>query len=1460
MGRDIQSVNAKGSPLQKDIVKPIVYDLSGREDKKYLPFVSFEYNGSFKAVTFSPSGNYADGFYNNSADKVADDLRPYTETVFEPSPLNRPEKDFGVGLEWYTNNKAVQHAYLVNAHGTAAGQEQVIAWKVHAATGLPIGETAVNASVSGGYYTTGQLSIKSTKDEQGNEVREYTDKEGRTILKKVQAAGGIAQTNNDSHWAMTYYIYDDLGNLRYVLQPELSKTLLGSSTANPTQQQLDNLAFQYKYDGRRRMSEKKVPGAGWVFMVYDLRDRLVLTQDANQRSGTPSTIKYWSFTKYDELNRPILTGIKDTTIATATAHFTQAQMQAAVDAHYAKTSARWGEAYVGSAAGNVHGYSNRAYPVRTGAATEVDPNKYLTVTYYDSYGFKTLYGSGYDYASDNLSATPLANVTYTQPATANNAVIGQVTGTKVKVLDGSGTWLKAVSYVDDKYRPVQTISDNHKGGTDRTSTLFDFVGKALAAKTTHQATGKPAQAVARRFEYDHAGRLLKTWHSVNGAAPVLLSQNEYNGLGQLVDKKLHNRGPSVAADPQAGQPGVAYAPQITSNSYSPGQPTYIATQGITLGNGFFVPSGSTFSGRIGHSPADAQAYNQANENFLQSVDYRYNIRGWLSSMNNAALSNDGQTNDDAGDLFGMELLYNQQDAGLGNSGQYNGNISAIRWSNNLGLGTVKQNGHTYGYDPMNRISSSSFKQQTGAWAALGNNGLNETGFSYDLNGNILALMRNDKRATGTMDNLGYTYIGNQLQKVSDSGDKTTGFKDGSNTGNDYAYDANGNMTIDNNKDITAISYNHLNLPAQVAKNTGEVVKYAYDATGRKLRQDVYLANGTLKKRTDYAGEYFYENDTLKFINHEEGRVTMTSSPEYQYHLKDHLGNVRLTFTSKEETENSTATYELSNAAAEQAKFLNREKVRAINSTLFDHTHDGKPTPPNGTYAQRLSGRDGEKIGLTRSISVMPGDKVNIEVYAKYYDPTASNEATFANLMSAIINNIGVPAGTFVDGVGYGQGSSLPFTPGWGAKDGTGAPPMAYLNWMVFDRDYSQDLGRSGYMRITTNAKETGTNATHDKLFSPEITITQPGYVYIWLSNENPTPVEVYFDDFKVTQVKSPVIQQDDYYPFGLTFNKYSRENSLENRYLHNQGTGEKTFKTERITELDLNVDQSKYRTYDYLTGRWWQVDPKVDNFYDWSPYNYSFNNPIRYNDPKGDCPPGVPCVNPLPAMQVRQNRASNLGPGAVRTNNDGTARRHAGHDLYSPSGTQVSSTMAGTVVSAGNTDPNGYGNSVVVRTNIHPAAQTNFVGPAETNLISPSGQAIVPENNIYVQYSHLNAVNVQAGATVTAGQNIGTVGTTGNAQGMTGDDVHLHIQVGTATQNGMVANNSVVNPNLVYNSVTFSSANPNATQGSTGVVQTITNQNGTTTNILQQPFVTGSTGNSVFLNPVQVNGTRTNNN
>src|SRR5688500_6247560 len=98
------------------------------------------------------------------------------------------------------------------------------------------------------------------------------------------------------------------------------------------------------------MIMKQVPGADPVYMVYDARDRLVLTQDGNQRLDS-----MWTFTKYDALNRPILTGLKDTVALGL------AGMQAVVDAHYAKTGAKWGEDFDGS--GPVHGYTNNTYPI-----------------------------------------------------------------------------------------------------------------------------------------------------------------------------------------------------------------------------------------------------------------------------------------------------------------------------------------------------------------------------------------------------------------------------------------------------------------------------------------------------------------------------------------------------------------------------------------------------------------------------------------------------------------------------------------------------------------------------------------------------------------------------------------------------------------------------------------------------------------------------------------------------------------------------------------------------------------------------------------------------------------------------------------------------------------------------------------------------------------------------------------
>ncbi len=144
--------------------------------------------------------------------------------------------------------------------------------------------------------------------------------------------------------------------------------------------------------------------------------------------------------------------------------------------------------------------------------------------------------------------------------------------------------------------------------------------------------------------------------------------------------------------------------------------------------------------------------------------------------------------------------------------------------------------------------------------------------------------------------------------------------------------------------------------------------------------------------------------------------------------------------------------------------------------------------------------------------------------------------------------------------------------------------------------------------MSTVAKENGTDVPHERLFA-QVTVKQPGYMYIYLSNDETTPVEVYFDDFKVTHTKSPVIQSEDYYPFGLTFNSYNRENSVADQYLYNG--------KEKQDELGLDWLDYGARMYMSDIGRWGVVDPLAELSRRWSPYTYGYDNPIRFIDPDG---------------------------------------------------------------------------------------------------------------------------------------------------------------------------------------------------------------------------------------------------
>ncbi|MEJ0055077.1 MAG: RHS repeat-associated core domain-containing protein [Bacteroidota bacterium] len=197
----------------------------------------------------------------------------------------------------------------------------------------------------------------------------------------------------------------------------------------------------------------------------------------------------------------------------------------------------------------------------------------------------------------------------------------------------------------------------------------------------------------------------------------------------------------------------------------------------------------------------------------------------------------------------------------------------------------------------------------------------------------------------------------------------------------------------------------------------------------------------------------------------------------------------------------------------------------------------------------------------------------------------------------------------VDGGSYAAstGSFNAGYPGLLSKTDNGAP-KAYLNWLIFDKNYGFITG--GFKQITTAAKEAGTDVAHERVApSSDIAIAQAGYAYIYLSNEAASPVEVYFDDFKVTHVKSPVIETSDFYPFGLAFNQYQRENSLNNKFKF-QGQ-------EHITDLGLNWDSFKWRNYQPEIGRFFNVDPLAEKYVHNSTYAFAENKVITFRELEG---------------------------------------------------------------------------------------------------------------------------------------------------------------------------------------------------------------------------------------------------
>lgn len=784
LGRATQDIDVKFTPYRYDLIKPFVYDNVGRQAKEYLPYKASGDNASFRSNVLSDVNSFYLSQYGS--DLNSGSPNPYSEKEFEDAVLNRPLKQGSPGYDWRLDGgNEIEFDYKHNTTQDAVRYFEVT---------FTNGNTESPQLAESGTYAANQLTREIIKDEnhsgssKNHTKEEFKDKRGRVVLKRTYADElGSTQVKHD-----TYYVYDDYGNLTYVIPPEAAKNSSITTTV------LNKLCFQYKYDYKNRLIEKKLPGKGganddWEYIVYNTNDQPILTQDPNLKAANA-----WLFTKYDAYGRVAYTGRMDRNVSRSTL---QSEANNATETYVKPKSGYLVD-------GENIGYYNTAFP--TTNITEI-----YTVNYYDRY-------TGIDMEGLTLPSTVFG-------VSTNVNTIGLPTCTKTRILSWPQnlyTWVTTIIGYDEKgrviYEAQQTPFAYNPTITNIKESRLDFTGRVLETKTTHKSAGNPDIVTTDVFDYDHMGRLLTQTQTLGSQTEVLVN-NVYDELGNVQQKKL----------------------------------------------------GNTES-----SP-------------LQTVDYKYNIRGWLKEINNV--------NSLGSDLFAYKLNYNTPEVtGVNVDPLYNGNISETLWRTKND--DVKR-AYGYTYDAMNRITESKFTDNTASHTAQFS-----TSYSYDSNGNIQSLDRNgwqNGSVYTNMDNLVYTYENgnpNKLTKVLDNGNDNYGFKDLANTTTEYTYDANGNVTNDANNQITSVTYNHLNLPVTITLNKNGVIStisYNYDATGAKLKKTVVDRTVSPEETTEtlYAGNHIYENGSLKFINHGFGYIEPKTGGgyDYAYYFEDQTSSVRLSY-------------------------------------------------------------------------------------------------------------------------------------------------------------------------------------------------------------------------------------------------------------------------------------------------------------------------------------------------------------------------------------------------------------------------------------------------------------------------------------------------------------------------------------------------------------------------------------
>ncbi len=474
-GRLYESIDVGITPTGEDLATLIEYDAFGRESKKWLPAVLENNDGKY--VPRSLLINSAYTTYENH-------MRPFESIGYEDSPLNRAVSYGKPVAGWYYVGKSITYRWLQNLDDNQFREHQMF------------NPFRFENGIRKGPYPDGLLELKYIYGEDGQQTVEYTDVRGRVILRRnVLIKPSSYADYATGGYADVQYFYDDIGNLQYVYTPNSAGYL--TSDVNTS-----HSIYIYQYDYRDRRIAVKIPQCEWSYYVYDRADRLIFSQNGEQRSTNQ-----WTFYKYDTMGRKVLEG-------TCTTNRSHTELRTLCQTMLVEESFNRTQPY---------GYT-------WSKLAEIIPSDspILNAYYYDNYdilGYQSVTGYTPDFKGDVCYTGN--NEGYESKgllAVSSTAILGANTASRLHTL----------YYYDRMERPVATISDIYspqKGVEDYKQAeylSYTFTGD-VSSRILHLA-GKDEERYD--YSYDHAGRLVSTRYNLFSNY-IDFQRNTYDELGRL---------------------------------------------------------------------------------------------------------------------------------------------------------------------------------------------------------------------------------------------------------------------------------------------------------------------------------------------------------------------------------------------------------------------------------------------------------------------------------------------------------------------------------------------------------------------------------------------------------------------------------------------------------------------------------------------------------------------------------------------------------------------------------------------------------------------------------------------------------------------------------------------------------------------------------------------------------------